>query len=61
LGEEHRSTLATIHDLGDLYKNQGKMVEAEAMYLRALRGKEKVLGEEHRSTLATIHDLGDLY
>ncbi|SLM38638.1 kinesin light chain 1, partial [Lasallia pustulata] len=35
-GPEHTSTLATVNNLGLLYKNQGKMAEAEAMFRRAL-------------------------
>ncbi|SLM37739.1 beta transducin-like protein het-e4s [Lasallia pustulata] len=40
-GPEHTSTLGTVNNLGVLYKDQGKMAEAEAMYRRALEGKEK--------------------
>jgi hypothetical protein len=35
LGVEHTPTLNTANNLGNLYRNQGKMAEAEAMYLRA--------------------------
>jgi hypothetical protein len=38
LGAEHPLALATVINLGLLYANQGKMVEAGAMYLRALQG-----------------------
>jgi hypothetical protein len=38
LGAEHTSTLDTINNLGNLYNNQGKMTEAEAMYLRRYNG-----------------------
>jgi len=37
------------------------MVEAEAMYRRALEGYEKALGPEHTSTLNTVNNLGLLY
>ncbi|KAF1820021.1 uncharacterized protein K489DRAFT_412680 [Dissoconium aciculare CBS 342.82] len=40
-GAEYTSTLDTVNNLGLLYKNQGKMAEAEEMYLRALRRKKK--------------------
>jgi tetratricopeptide (TPR) repeat protein len=49
------------HRLGLLYANQGKLVEAEQMYQRALQGKEKALGPEHTSTLDTVNNLGLLY
>jgi hypothetical protein len=44
LRPDHTSTLATVHDLGILYRYQGKMAEAEEMYQRALAGYEKALG-----------------
>jgi len=47
--------------LGLLYSDQGRLAEAEAMYQRALAGKEKALGPEHTSTLNTINNLGNLY
>ncbi|KAH9211165.1 kinesin light chain [Leptodontidium sp. 2 PMI_412] len=61
LGLNHTSTLATVNNLGVLYKNQGKLVEAEQMYQRALQGYEKALGPEHTSTLRTVNNLGVLY
>ena len=39
----------------------GRLKEAEAMYMRALKGKEKVLGAEHISTLDTVNNLTALY
>jgi tetratricopeptide (TPR) repeat protein len=50
-----------IHGLGILYVNQGRLAEAEAMYERALQGKEKALGPDHTSTLDTVNNLGALY
>ena len=61
LGPEHSSTLDTIHNLGILYKDQGKLAEAEVMYEQALAGYEKALGPEHISMLRTINNLGLLY
>jgi tetratricopeptide (TPR) repeat protein len=49
------------HNLGDLYRDQDKLAEAEQMYQRALQGKEKSLGAEHILTLDTVHNLGRLY
>src|ERR1700710_192887 len=49
------------HNLGLLYADQGKLVEAEQMYQRALQGKEKAWGPEHTSTLITVYNLGLLY
>jgi hypothetical protein len=50
LSAEHTSTLSTINNLGVIYRDQGKLGEAE-MYQRALEGYEKALGAEHTSTL----------
>jgi tetratricopeptide (TPR) repeat protein len=49
------------HNLGDLYRDQCKLAEAEQMYQQALQGSEKALGTEHTSTLDTVHNLGHLY
>jgi tetratricopeptide (TPR) repeat protein len=61
LGPEHTSTLATVNNLGILYRDQGKLAQAEQFYLRALAGKEQALGPEHKSTLDTVSNLGVLY
>jgi len=47
--------------IGYLYTNQGKLAEAEQMYMRALKGKEKTLGVKHTSTLDVVNNLGLLY
>lgn len=49
------------HNLGSLYADEGKLVEAEQMYQQALQGYEKALGAAHASTLNTANNLGDLY
>ncbi|KAM3074278.1 hypothetical protein ACMFMF_006294 [Clarireedia jacksonii] len=49
------------YNLGNLYADQGKLVEAEQMYQRALQGYEKAWGPEHTSTLDTVNNLGILY
>jgi hypothetical protein len=40
---------------------QNKLVDAEAMLLRALAGREKVLGPGDVKTLNTVHGLGTIY
>jgi tetratricopeptide (TPR) repeat protein len=50
-----------VHMFGSLYRHQGKLDEAEEMYMRALKGYEKALGVEHTSTLNTVNNLGLLY
>jgi tetratricopeptide (TPR) repeat protein len=54
LGPDHISTLSTVNNLGILYRDQGKLAEAERMFLRAL-------GPDHISTLSTVNNLGVLY
>ena len=49
------------HVVGDLYRRQAKLREAEEMYVRALAGKEKALKSEHTSTLDTVNSLGKWY
>jgi tetratricopeptide (TPR) repeat protein len=44
LGPDHTSILDTVNNLGNLYKNQGKLAEAEKMYIQALQGYEDALG-----------------
>ena len=61
LGSKHTSTLGIVINLGNLYKSQGKLREAEAMYERALVRKEEALGPEHTSTLKIVYNLGTLY
>jgi tetratricopeptide (TPR) repeat protein len=48
-------------NLGYLFNGQGKLVEAEQMYERALQGKEKAWGPEHMSTLSMVNNLANLY
>jgi tetratricopeptide (TPR) repeat protein len=50
-----------FYKLGNLYKDQDKLTEAEEMHLRALEGCEKTLGPDHISTLDMVQNLGILY
>ncbi|KGO43873.1 Tetratricopeptide TPR2 [Penicillium expansum] len=49
------------HSFSLLYADQGRLQEAEAMYERALEGKEKAWGRDPTSTLNTVNNLGNLY
>ena len=49
------------YNLGLLFANQGKLVEAEQMFQRALQGYEKAWGPDHTPTLDTVNNLGNLY
>ena len=64
LGPNHTSTLDTVNNLGLLYKDQGKLAEAEKMYDRALQGYEDALGPQlvpsYLPALNTMFAFGDL-
>ncbi|TAQ87453.1 hypothetical protein B7494_g4230 [Chlorociboria aeruginascens] len=64
-GPKHTSTLETINNLGNLYADQGKLIEAEQMYQRALQGHEKAWGPDliftYVPALDTIFNLGLLF
>jgi len=49
------------YNLGLLYADQSKLLEAEQMFQKVLQGEEKTLGLEHILTLDTILSLGLLY
>jgi hypothetical protein len=49
--------LDSMHLLGDLYSNQGKLKEAEAMHQRALEGYEKALGPEHHKFQSVMQNM----
>ena len=50
------------NELGQLYVDQSKLADAEAMYTRALQGYEKAVhGPKHTATYKTLNNLGNLY
>jgi CHAT domain-containing protein/tetratricopeptide (TPR) repeat protein len=49
------------HNLGELYRSQGKYAEAEGMYKAALQIRETELGENHPDTASTLNALAMLY
>jgi tetratricopeptide (TPR) repeat protein len=53
--------MTDLRSIGRLCSQLDKKAVAEEMYVRALRGKEKVWGLEHTSTLATVNNLSLLY
>jgi hypothetical protein len=57
-GREHISTLKTVNNLGVLYDNQGKLAEAEEMYVRVLTGFEQSVEPDHTLTLTRSSILG---
>jgi tetratricopeptide (TPR) repeat protein len=61
VGPDHRATLTTKHNLGALYKAQGKYDQAERLYLAVLEKRTATLGTDHPDTLATKNNLAMLY
>jgi len=57
---KHTSTLAIVCNLGDLYRMQQKLAEAERTTRLALNGHEDTLGPKHTFTLKAINNLGRL-
>jgi tetratricopeptide (TPR) repeat protein len=49
------------NNLAGMFAVDNRYLEAEAMYERALAGKEKALGPTHTSTLDIVNNLGVLY
>ena len=52
LGDEHTTTLTSMNNLTNLLRAQGKLAEAEPLFLEALRTRRTVRGDEHPDTLA---------
>ena len=54
--------LATsFNNLAEVYRNQGKLAEAEPLYKQSLEIWEKSLGPEHANTALNLTNLADLY
>ena len=60
ISREHPDSLASMHTLAGLYREQGKLEEAAAVCDQCLRIRERVLGREHADTLASKKLLADL-
>ncbi|MBX9585540.1 MAG: tetratricopeptide repeat-containing protein, partial [Gemmataceae bacterium] len=61
LGPDHPDTLASVNDLGLLYRDKGEYGRAEPLLVQALAGRETVLGKHHPATLASVNNLATLY
>jgi CHAT domain-containing protein/Flp pilus assembly protein TadD len=60
-GETDSDTLASINNLAELYRSQGRYGKAEPLYKRCLQLTEEVLGPKHSNTLTSINNLAVLY
>jgi len=61
LGDERPDTLASIYNMGDLLREQGRLTEAEPYFREELEACRHVRGDDHDSTLDSIYNLADLY
>ena len=59
--EPNRGTSKLINQLAMLYEAQGKLEEAEPLYIEALGANRATLGDRHPDTLIRINNLGALY
>lgn len=59
--QDHDELSWAFFYLAMLHEDQGKYVEAENIYLRALLGDEKARGPDHPLTLVTRHKLATFY
>jgi tetratricopeptide (TPR) repeat protein len=61
LDVEHRVTLWTLHVLAGIYKDEGRLKEAEKLNGEAVQAQRRVLGAEHHDTLASELDQAAIY
>jgi len=54
---EHTSTLDTIKNLRNLYKDQDKLAKAKKMFEQMLKGFKKIYGVNHSQVLVAISNL----
>ena len=54
-------TAQILNSLGLLYSEQARSQEAEALHLRALEIRERILGSEHPETAESLHNLARVY
>ncbi len=60
LGPDHPDVAASLNNLAELYRAQGKYAEAEPHYQRALVIREKALGPEHRDVAQGLENYAAL-
>ncbi|MHC4941773.1 MAG: tetratricopeptide repeat protein, partial [Planctomycetota bacterium] len=61
LGDEHPKTLIALTCLAIVHHEQGRLEEAESLYVEALEAQMRTLGIKHQFTLATVSRLSRLY
>jgi tetratricopeptide (TPR) repeat protein len=61
LGDDHEGTLASLDNLAHFYKGEGRLSEAEPLFLRVLEARERLHGSEHPGTIHSVQSLASLY
>ncbi|MCJ1347669.1 hypothetical protein MMC31_005897 [Peltigera leucophlebia] len=61
LGLEHPSTLTSMADLASIYRNQGRLKDAEELETQVMETRKRVLGLEHPCTLTIMANLASTY
>ena len=51
LGDEHPDTLRSLSNLASLLQDQGKLSEAEPLFMEVLRMRRSILGDDHPDTV----------
>ena len=60
-GDRDPRLARTLHNLGYIFRAQGRLANAEPMYLRALGLQEAILGREHLEVAQTLNNLAAVY
>ncbi|MEO6237241.1 MAG: serine/threonine-protein kinase [Vicinamibacterales bacterium] len=61
LGGDHSETVATSHQLANVFWYRGKLKEAEALYEAVIARHRRSLGADHPDTLSAQFDLASVY
>ncbi len=61
LGVENPATLNAMHNLANIYANQRKNADAEALLAQVVASQRNTLGREHPDTLKSAIDLAAMY
>ena len=60
-GTDDPSTLTSMHNLAETYRQQGKLREAAKMQEEVLAKRKTILGDDHPSTLTSMNNLALTY
>ena len=61
MGKEHPYTLWAMHNLAEVYRNQGNYEEAEPLAAKTLEIRSRILSQKNPETLNTMKILADIY